>query len=94
MTSETDYGTPEKENDMEAPPRLVCSICGSANWREQSRSVDDRYPIAKCQDHKDVRHPWSPLMPDTEFQKRTRAAAASRHSSAQSVTAPASPVGS
>ncbi len=54
--------------------KLVCSVCGSWNYRDQQRSVDDRYPIARCQDHRDARRPWSPLMPEAEFAKRQKPA--------------------
>lgn len=55
---------------------LVCSVCGSANWREQQASVDSRYPIAKCLDHRAARQPYSPLMPKGDYQRRVKPTAA------------------
>ena len=55
---------------------LVCSVCGSNDWRDKQRSVDERYPIARCQAHRATREPWSALIPRAEFHKRQRAASA------------------
>ncbi len=52
----------------EAVIDLVCSVCGSREWYNDQRSIDDRWPIAKCRNHKGL----SPLISERAFTKRER----------------------
>ena len=66
--------------------KLVCSVCGSddivyahesadpARAFVRQRSVDDRWPMAKCNGHTDKRNPWTPVISERAFQKRQRIA--------------------
>lgn len=52
---------------------LVCSVCGSNNWVDVQHSIDNRWPVARCHDHKDRRQVWTPLISARAFQAKRKA---------------------
>lgn len=53
--------------------KLVCSVCGSGHLaRTRQRSIDDRWPMGMCLDHKDKRNPWTLLVSERAFRARER----------------------
>lgn len=53
---------------------LVCSVCGSADWRDVQHSLDSRWPIARCRgEHRDRAQLWFPLMSQRAFLAKRKA---------------------
>jgi hypothetical protein len=64
--------------------KLVCSVCGSNNlqWESDSpdptrafvkqRSVDPRWPMAKCLDHAQRGQPFVPVISERAFQAKQK----------------------
>jgi hypothetical protein len=53
--------------------KLVCSVCGSDKIGDtRYRSLDDRWPMARCRNHFDKRNPWTPLVSERAFEARKR----------------------
>jgi len=51
---------------------LVCSVCGSTRWGDVQHSVDRRWPVARCPDHRDRTQIWTPLISSRAFKAKAR----------------------
>ncbi len=52
---------------------LVCSVCGSTDWKDVQHSIDKRWPVARCHgEHRDRGQLWFPLISSKAFLARKK----------------------